>query len=76
MSEDARGRVRAGGNLLEVGAADTAGVHADEELTRPDLRHGNGLQANIINAAIDGGLHGRRKGMALDSIAELRCDRH
>ena len=51
--------MRAGGNLLQVGSADAAGVYPDQDLAGPDLRDRNGLQTNVVDAAIDGGLHGR-----------------
>ena len=34
MSKDARRRVRAGGDLLQIGAADAAGVDPDQDLAR------------------------------------------
>ena len=63
MSEDARGGMGAGGNLLEVGAANAAGMDADEHLSGTDLRDGDGFEADIIDAAVDGGLHGGGDGM-------------
>ena len=57
MPKDARDRVRTGRDLFEVGAADTAGVHADQDLARPDCRNRNGLKADIILTAVDGGEH-------------------
>ena len=60
MAEDARGGVRSGVDLLQVGAADAAAVHPDEHLARTNRGHRNGLDADIVHAAINSGLHGRR----------------
>lgn len=59
MSEDARGGVRSGRNLLEVCAADTAGMHADEKFSGADGGDWDGFEADVVNAAVDRGLHGR-----------------
>ena len=64
MAEDARGGVRTGGNLLQIGAADAAGVHPNQDFARADLRNRNGLQADVVDAAIDRRLHGRGDGAA------------
>ncbi len=68
VSEDARGRMGTGGDLLEVGAADAAGVNAEEHLTVGDLGYGDGFEADVVYATVDCGLHGRgdRMWMSLD----------
>ena len=68
VSKDARGGVGACGNLLEVGAADAAGVDADEHLAGADRGDGDGFEADVVHAAIHGGLHGCWDGLwkALD----------
>jgi hypothetical protein len=48
VAEDAGRGVRSGGNFLEVGAADSAGVYADEQLSGADRGDGNRLQANVV----------------------------
>jgi len=58
MPEDAGGRVGAGVDLLEVGAADTAGVDADEDFAAVDFRDGDGLDTDVVNASVDRGAHG------------------
>jgi hypothetical protein len=59
VAEDARGGMRTGGDLLEVGAADTAGVNANEHFSGANGGYWNSLEADIIHAAVDGGLHNR-----------------
>lgn len=68
VSEDARSGVRAGGNFLEVGAANAAGVDADEEFSGTDGGDGDSFEADVVYAAINGGLHGcgDRAGVSLD----------
>src|ERR1700733_6303114 len=60
MTENTRRRMRARCNFLEISAADSAGVDAHQNLTPPDLGHGNFFQAHVVDAAIDGGPHRRR----------------
>src|SRR5512146_361664 len=73
MAEDARGRVRAGGNLLEVSAADAAGMHADEEFAGTNPRDWDGLHADVVDAVINGGKHVGRDFTFLPPIADLSC---
>src|ERR1035438_2888684 len=47
VSEDAGCGMGTGGNLLEVGAADAAGVDADEHFSSTDLGNGQGLHADV-----------------------------
>src|SRR5262249_42134469 len=56
MPETPAGRGRAGGNLLQVCAADAAGMHADQHFPGADLRDRNGLEADIVLPAIHCGL--------------------
>src|SRR5947209_1319754 len=60
VSEDAGSGMRAGGDLFQIGATDAAGVHADEKLAQADLRNGNGFDAHVVLAVVDGSLHGGR----------------
>lgn len=57
VAEDARRRDGAVLDFLDVGGADAAHGHAHEQLTRADARHGDGLDAEVVEAAIDHGLH-------------------
>lgn len=59
MSENAWGGVRACGNLFEIGAADSTGVHADEHFPGADGGDGYGFEADVVQAAIDRCLHSR-----------------
>jgi hypothetical protein len=63
VAEDAGCGVRSGGNFLEVGAADPAGVNFQQKFAGTDGGNGNGFEANVIHAAVDGGTHGRWNGM-------------
>ena len=47
-------RVRAGRDLLQVRSAHAAGVHAQQDLALLNLRHGNGLETNIVLADVSG----------------------
>ena len=60
VSEDARRGVRAAGNFLEIGSADAASVHPNQQLARTDLRHGHGFHPNVVDPAIDRRVHGGR----------------
>ena len=69
MSEDAGRGVGAGRNFLQIGAADAAGVDANEHFAAADRGHGDSFKANVVHAAVDGGLHGRRDGCGWVSTA-------
>jgi len=58
VPEDAWRGVGSCCNFLEVGAADTAGVHAQEQLSGACLWNGNGFQAHVIHTAIHRRQHG------------------
>src|SRR5262249_10313325 len=58
MAEDPRRRVGTGGDFLEIGATDPAGVHADQNLAGPDRRYGHRFHADVVDAAVHGGVHG------------------
>ena len=58
VAEDARGRMRSGGDLLQVRSADAAGVHAHQQLARRDFGHRNGFQPYVVLSAINRRLHG------------------
>jgi hypothetical protein len=60
VSEDARRRDGAVLDFFDVGGADTADGHFDEQFVRADARDGDGLDAEIVWTAIDGGAHGFR----------------
>jgi hypothetical protein len=60
VSEDARSGVGTGRDFLQVGAANSAAVHSQQQFAGTDLGHGNGFETNIIHAAVDRRLHGGR----------------
>jgi hypothetical protein len=68
VAKDPGSGVRAGGDFLQICAADAAGMDADEDLASADLRHRNGLHADVVDAPIDRGQHGRRDGRLLDVL--------
>src|SRR5258706_7120008 len=76
MAEDARCRMRAGSNLLEVRATDAAGMHAKQQLSRSDLRNGNGFEADVVCTAVDGGEHGRWNRLAAVVDGDLSGNAH
>ena len=76
MAEDARRGMRSGGNLLKVGAANTAGVNAQEQFAGTDYGHGNGFEANVIHATVNGGKHGRRNRLASIFYRDLSGNPH
>lgn len=49
--------MRACGNLFEVSAANAAGMHAHEHFSGADCWNGHYLKADVIDPAVDGGLH-------------------
>jgi hypothetical protein len=57
MSEDAGGRVGTGGNLFKVGTADATAMHSQKNFTVANLRDCNGLQPNVIDAAVNRSSH-------------------
>jgi hypothetical protein len=57
MAKNSRRGVRSAGDFLQVRAAHAARMHAQKQFARSDLRYGNALQANIIDAAINRGQH-------------------
>jgi hypothetical protein len=59
MAEYARRRMRTSMNFFEVGAADAAGLDAQEYLSGADRRYGHGFYANVVDAAINRSLHDR-----------------
>jgi hypothetical protein len=58
MTEDARRGMGAGVDFLEICSADAAGSHFDQQFPWPDGGHRHGLNAHIIDAAVDNGPHG------------------
>ena len=62
VAEDAGGGMGAGVDLFEVGAAHAAAVHADEDFAGADFGDGDGLNAHVIDTAVDGGAHDRGDG--------------
>ena len=57
VTEDARGGMRSGRNLFQIGSTDSARMHTDEQFTRTDRGHRDCLKADVIDTAIDGGVH-------------------
>jgi hypothetical protein len=57
VAEDPRPGQKALLDLLDVGPADAAGLHPDQQLAGTDLRHRDVLHRQTARRAIDGGLH-------------------
>ena len=76
MAEYPRGGVGAGGNLLQIGSANAAGVNPNKYLSRADLGNRHRLHANVINAAVNSRLHRGGDGSLTDGTTELGCARH
>jgi hypothetical protein len=47
-------------DLLQIGAADSAGVNLDKDFAKADLGNGNGFYTYVVDSTIDGGTHGGR----------------
>ena len=60
MAVNARRRQQVVFDLLQIGVADAAGFHPDQDLARPDGGRGDLLDATTLCAAIYGGMHGLR----------------
>ena len=60
VAEDAGSGMGSGGNFLEVGAADAAGMDADENFFSANFGDRNSFRADVVHAVVDGGQHGRR----------------
>lgn len=58
VTEDAGRGVRSGGDLLEIRAANSAGMDPEQEFTSADLRDRNSLQSDVVYPAVDGCQHG------------------
>jgi hypothetical protein len=57
MSEDARSGMGASRDFLQVGAANSAAVHTQQQFAGTDLGYRNSFQANIIHTAVNCRLH-------------------
>ena len=57
MSENARRRVRARVNLLQISSADAARCDLYQQLSRTDPRHRDRLHAHVVDSAVDYGSH-------------------
>jgi len=57
VTKNARRGVRAGRNLLQIGAADSTSVDPNQNLSRSDFRHGHFFQTDVVHAAIHGRPH-------------------
>ncbi len=57
VSENARRGVRTGGDLLQVGPANAAGVDPHQQLAGANCWNRNLLQPHVIHAAIHGRAH-------------------
>jgi hypothetical protein len=58
VSENAWRGVRAGGDFLQISAADSAGVHSHQQFATANLWDWDGLHANVVHAAVDRRQHG------------------
>src|ERR1019366_5089656 len=76
MAKYPRSGMGPGCNLLQIGAADAAGVHSNQDFARTDPRDRNGLQPDIIDTAINRRLHGCGEGLLTDGTTELGRARH
>ena len=75
VAEDARRGVRSGVNLFQVSAANATSMNLDQHFSRPDRRHRNGLDTDIVDAAVHRGLHGRgQSGRCI--LHDFRCCLH
>jgi hypothetical protein len=66
VAEDTWGGMGSRGDLLKVGAADAARMDPNQHLTWANGRDGDGLESDVVKAAVDGGLHGRWDGRYVD----------
>jgi hypothetical protein len=71
MSEDAGRRVGSSSNFLQIGAADAAGVHLNQDFAGPNGWNWYRLQPDIVYAMINSRGHGRRNGPLSDRASEL-----
>ena len=69
-------RMGTGCDLLEIGAADAAGVDPNQDFSWADLRYRDSLQPDIVHAAINRRLHSRGEGLVADGTTELGRARH
>lgn len=65
-----------GGDLLEIGTADSAGMDPNQQLARADLRDGNSFQADIAHTAVNRRQHGRGDRLALPLDLDLSGNAH
>ena len=68
--------MRSGGDLFKVGSADSASVHAEEDLASADLRDRNSFEPDVVYTAVHGRLHGGGNRHAVLFYSELFCQRH
>src|SRR5689334_3359047 len=76
MTKNSWGRKRSGGDLLQIRAADAAGVNPNQNFTGIDLRNRNGFKTHIVPPSIHGRLHRRRNVEELVLQHELSRYRH
>ena len=74
MAEDARGRDGAVLDFFDVGGADAADGDFDEEFMGAEARDGHGLEAKVVDAAIDDGAHGFGDGEHGKHLTQRRRD--
>jgi hypothetical protein len=58
MAENAGRGMGAGGDLFQVGAANAAGMHSDQQFSGGNLRNGNSFHTDVVDAAVNGCEHG------------------
>jgi hypothetical protein len=58
VAENARGRHGAVLDFFDVGGADAADGHPDQQFIRANARDGHGFEAQIVHAVINDGTHG------------------
>ena len=76
VSKNARRGMRAGGDFLQIGAADSAGMHPHQQFAGADLGNGNRFQANVVHAAIHRRQHGGRNRLLVVFDRELSGNGH
>jgi len=76
VSKYPRRRMRAGADLLQVGSANAATVNANQYFARLKLWHRNALDAHVIPAMIDSGMHMAGKSPRFRSPLRLGSNRH
>ena len=57
MTENSRRGMRSSGDLLQIGATNSAGVYPKQQFASAYFGHGYCFQANVVDSSIDGSQH-------------------